>query len=73
VTAIFDEQGAFVTGKEAVMDLRLKPATLAQMQTTGIRAVESFYLSKGTYTVREVVRELVQNRLAASTTPLELR
>ena len=55
------------------MDLRLKPATLAQMQTTGIRAVESFYLSKGTYTVREVVRELVQNRLAASTTPLELR
>jgi hypothetical protein len=73
VTAVFDGQGNFVTGKQAVMDLRVKPATLARMQTTGIHAVESFSLPKGSYTVREVVRELVQDRMAASTTPLELR
>jgi hypothetical protein len=73
VTAIEDGQGNFVTGKQAVMDLRVKPATLARMQTTGIHAVESFYLSKGAYTVREVVRELIQDHMAASTTPVELR
>ena len=73
VTAILDGEGNFVTGKQAVMDLRVKPATLASMQTTGIHAVETFYLAKGTYLVREVVRELVQNQLAASTTPLNLQ
>ncbi len=73
VTAILDGRGDFVTGKQAVMDLRIKPATLASMQATGIHAVETFSLAKGAYTVREVVRELVQNQLAASTTPLELR
>ncbi len=73
VTAILDGQGNFLTGKQAVMDLRVKPATLASMQATGIHAVETFDLAKGAYLVREVVRELVQNQLAASTTPLNLQ
>ena len=72
VTAIDDDRGNFVEGKQAVMDLHLKPSTLAGMQTTGIHAVESFLLPRGRYTVREVVRELVQDRLAASDTPLNL-
>jgi VWFA-related protein len=73
VTAIEDRQGNFVTGKQAVMDLRVKPAKLASIERTGIHAVESFSLPKGAYTVREVVRELVQDRLGASNTPLDLR
>jgi hypothetical protein len=72
VTAIENGQGNFVTGKQAVMDLRVKPATLASMQTTGIHAVESFSLPSGIYTVREVVREMVQDHMAASSTALRL-
>jgi hypothetical protein len=73
VTAIEDSQGNFITGKEATMDLRAKPATLASMQSAGIHAVESFVLPKGSYTVREVVRELVHNHIAALDTPVRLR
>ena len=58
VTPIDDPHGNFVEGKQAVMDLHLKPSTLAGMQTTGIHAVESFLLPRGRYTVREVVRGL---------------
>ena len=36
------------------------------MQATGIHATLSFSLPRGGYTMREVVRELVQNHLAAS-------
>ena len=73
VTAIENVRGDFVIGKQAVMDLRVKSSTLASMQATGIHAVESFSLPKGTYTLREVVREMVQDHMAASDTPLELR
>ena len=73
VTAIEDAEGKFVTGKQATTDLRVKPTTLASMQTTGIHAVSSFALPRGSYTVREVVREMVQNHIAALNAPVELR
>jgi VWFA-related protein len=73
VTAIEDGQGNFLTGKQAVMDLRVGSATLAGMQASGIHAVSSFALPKGGYKVREVVRELVQDRLAALETAVDLR
>lgn len=73
VTAIEDSQGNFVTGRQAVMDLRVKPATLASMRATGIHAVESFTLPTGSYTVREVVREMVQNHMAARNIPVQLK
>jgi VWFA-related protein len=72
VTAIENGQGNFITGKQAVMDLRVTPATLASMQASGIHAVESFSLPEGDYTVREIVRELVQDHMAASSTALRL-
>lgn len=73
VTVIEDAEGKFVTGKQATMDLRVRTTTLASMQATGIHAVASFALPRGTYTVREVVREMVQNHIAALNTPVELR
>ena len=74
VTAIENAQGNFVTGKQATMDLNVKAAkSWPVCEATGIHAVESFSLPKGVYTVREVVRELVQDRIAASNTPLVLR
>jgi len=61
-------EGNFISGKQAVMDLRVRPEKLASMQATGIHLVASFPLPKGNYEVREVVRELVQNHMAALTT-----
>jgi len=72
VTAIRNGRGDFVTGKQAIMDLRVKSATMTHMQATGIHAVETFSLPKGSYTVREVVREMVQDHMAATDTPLEM-
>ncbi len=62
-----------MAGKQAVMDLRVKSATLASMQATGIHAVESFALPKGAYRVRAVVREMVQERLGALNSTFYLR
>ena len=73
VSAIEDAQGNFIAGKQAVMDLRVKPAKLASMQSGGLHIVESFSLPKGVYTLRQVVRELVQDRIAASNTAIELK
>jgi hypothetical protein len=55
------------------MDLMLTDKTLAAYRAAGIRVALTFTAPKGSYQVREVVRELVQNRMAASSTPVECR
>ena len=56
------------------MDLALAPASLAEKQTKGIRAATSFSVPRrGSYRVREVVREAVQDRIWASVAPIEIR
>jgi len=73
VSVLEDSEGNYVAGKQAVMDLMLTDKTLATYRATGIKATLTFTAPKGSYEVREVVRELVQNRVAASTTPVECR
>jgi len=55
------------------MDMALTAATRADLETKGIKAVTSFLAGKGSYRIREVIREAVQNRLTASNSPVELR
>jgi VWFA-related protein len=71
VTLLEDAGGNFIAGKQAVMDLALTDATLARMEKDGIHASTSFAAPKGSYRIREIVREAVENRLAASNTSLE--
>jgi VWFA-related protein len=71
VTVLRDSRGDYVTGVEAVMDLSLTPKTLARMRTNGIKEVLSLNAPGGSYEVREVVREVVENHLAASNTAVE--
>jgi len=73
LTLLEDCDGHFIAGREAVMDLHLKPLTLASVQAKGINATLSFAAPKGAYQVREVVREIVQDRLAASNTSTDCR
>lgn len=67
VTVIEDPAGNYISGKQAVMDLTLTRATLSGLRSKGIQAVTNFSLPRGTYQVREVIREAVENRMAAST------
>jgi hypothetical protein len=71
---VLEAAGNFVAGKQSVMDLALAPASLAEKQTKGIRAATSFSVPRrGSYRVREVVREAVQDRIWASVAPIEIR
>jgi VWFA-related protein len=73
VTILEDADGHYLAGKQAVMDLNLAPATLASFRSKGFRAVTSFAVPRGTYQVREVVREAVENRLAAVNIPVNAK
>jgi VWFA-related protein len=73
LTLLEDEAGAYITGKMSVMDLRLSSATLANFQRTGIRGETAFIAAPGRYRVRQVIREAVQNRVAASETAVEVK
>jgi VWFA-related protein len=73
VTVVQDAAGNFLMAKQAVMDMALTDATLADHQAKGIHAAMTFTVPKGTYQVREIIREAVQNRIAVTNTPLEVR
>ena len=73
VTLLEDAAGNFIAGKQSVMDMALKGDTLAALQKNGIHAQTSFFAPKGSYLVREIVRELVENRIAALNGNFEVR
>ncbi len=68
VAVLRNGRGGYIDGKQAVMDLLLSPEKLLAMQATGLDASFSFRVPPGSYRLREVSREAVQNRWAASTT-----
>jgi VWFA-related protein len=73
VTVLEDAQGNFLEGKQSEMNLELSRATRADMEAHGLYATATFLAPKGSYRVREVVREAVHNRIAASNTPVDAR
>jgi len=73
VTVMEDAQGSPVEGKQSIMDLAVTSQTLAGFRAKGLQAETSFTLAKGTYRVREVVREAVDNRMSASRTPVQVQ
>lgn len=73
VTVLQDAAGAYVTGRQAVMDLALTPARLAQLKRDGIKATLVLYAPQGRYRLREVVREAARNHISATTTDFDLR
>lgn len=73
LTLLEDAGGNFVAGKQSVMDMALTSTSHAEMLQKGIQAATSFPLTRGgSYRVREVVRELVQNRIWASSAAIEV-
>jgi VWFA-related protein len=69
---LLDSNGAFITGKEAIMDLALTDEKLASLQEEGLKAVATLNAPAGTYQLRAIVREGMKGALAASTLPVDL-
>jgi hypothetical protein len=65
-TAIFDENGNFVTGGEKVVEMRLLDATFDRLSRSGgVTVKSSFDVKPGTYLVRQVVRDAEGSQMAA--------
>ena len=70
---LLDSNGAFVTGKESIMDLNLTDEKLASLQKAGLTTIATLNAPAGAYQVRTIVREGMKGALAASTTPVDVR
>ncbi len=64
-TAIFDDNGNFVTGGEKVLQMHLLDTTYDKVMRTGLTLKSSFDLKPGKYMVRQVVRDAEGSQMAA--------
>lgn len=64
-TAIFDENGNFVTGGEKILEMKLLDATYDRMSHNGLSVKSSFDVKPGKYMIRQVVRDAEGTKMAA--------
>ena len=64
-TAIFDENGTFVTGGEKIVEMKLLDKTVERLSRSGFTLKSSFDVKPGTYLVRMVVRDAEGAQMAA--------
>jgi hypothetical protein len=64
-TAIFDENGNFVTGGEKIIEMKLLDRTVDRLSRSGFTLKSSFDVKPGTYLVRLVVRDAEGAQMAA--------
>ncbi len=64
-TAIFDENGNFVTGGEKLVEMKLLDTTFERLSHSGFTLKSSFDVKPGTYLVRLVVRDTEGAQMAA--------
>ena len=64
-TAIFDENGNYVTGGEKIVEMKLLDPTYDRLMRSGLNLKSSFDVKPGTYLVRQVVRDSEGSQLAA--------
>ncbi|MDP9339672.1 MAG: VWA domain-containing protein [Acidobacteriota bacterium] len=64
-TAIFDENGNFVTGGEKLVQMKLLDTTYNRLSRSGITLKSSYDVKPGSYLVRLVVRDAEGSQMAA--------
>jgi VWFA-related protein len=64
-TAIFDENGNYITGGEKILQMKLLDPTYDRLSRTGIMVKSSFEIKPGKYMVRQVVRDSEGAQMAA--------
>jgi VWFA-related protein len=64
-TAIFDENGNYITGGEKIVEMKLLDPTYNRLLQSGLNLKTSFDVKPGSYLVRQVVRDSEGSQLAA--------
>jgi VWFA-related protein len=72
VTALFDRDGKFMTGKEKSLEFRLLDGSLERLARSGITTKTSFDVKAGTYMIRQVVRDAEGAQLSALNRTVEI-
>jgi VWFA-related protein len=72
VAALYNTQGNFVTGKQADMELALKPESFDRFSKSGINGVMQLEAPSGTYRLRVIVQESLHGTLSATTKNLQI-
>jgi hypothetical protein len=64
-TAVFDENGNYITGGEKIVKMFLKDNTYERLARSGLTVKSSFTIKPGRYLVRQVVRDSEGSQMAA--------
>ena len=73
VAALFDAQGKIVTGKEAQMQLALKPESFARFAKSGIGGGMSLEAPAGAYRLRVVVEEALHGEMSVTSQKVRIQ
>jgi VWFA-related protein len=73
VAALFDARGKMVTGKEAQMELALKPETFERFSKSGIDGRLSLEAPAGKYRLRVVVEEAMHGEMSATSQNVQIQ
>ena len=71
-TAIFDDNGNYVTGGEKTVQMHLRDTTYERLTRTGLTVKSSFAIKPGRYLVRQVVRDSEGSQMAARNGAVEI-
>jgi VWFA-related protein len=72
LTVLFDLDGKYVSGKEKVVQLRLRDASLAALARSGITLKTEFDVKPGRYLVRQIVRDSEAGQLSGLNRTVEI-
>ncbi len=72
VTGLFDRDGKYVTGKEKLLELRLRDGSLERLSQSGVTIRNSFDVEPGTYLVRQVVRDAEGGQISGLNRTVEI-
>jgi VWFA-related protein len=73
VAALLNAEGNVVAAKESTMDLALTDATYARLSGSGLSGVLTLQAPAGSYTLREVVEDAVDGKMACLSRAVDLR
>jgi VWFA-related protein len=72
ITTLFDSQGHYLAGVEAVMDMKLHDDSFDEIFKKGVDGLFTLQAPPGTYRLREVIQEVMGGRLAAYNQTVEI-
>jgi VWFA-related protein len=73
IGALFDQRGNFVAGKRSVLELDFTDGTFRQFAKTGFTAAMTIHAQPGNYSVRAVVEDAIEGKLAAASSAVQIK